>query len=169
MASQKSDLRRRGFGSFGLSVRLASIANPTPQLTYRPFCLDTGYLLRDHQPCRQLKNLQLADKISYLARQAGLEPATYGLEGRCSILLSYWRGKRPRRFMVNSGKRGYVIQNRLTDVNHRGRQQGRDKTHPPPAMRERGRPCHVPQLKRDGLEDQASRISLRRRPTDCRP
>ena len=26
-----------------------------------------------------------------MARQAGLEPATYCLEGSCSILLSYWR------------------------------------------------------------------------------
>ena len=26
-----------------------------------------------------------------LARQEGFEPATYGLEGRCSIRLSYWR------------------------------------------------------------------------------
>ena len=26
-----------------------------------------------------------------MARQEGFEPATYGLEGRCSIRLSYWR------------------------------------------------------------------------------
>ncbi len=26
-----------------------------------------------------------------LARQEGLEPSTHGLEGRCSIQLSYWR------------------------------------------------------------------------------
>ena len=26
-----------------------------------------------------------------MARQAGLEPATYCLEGSCSVQLSYWR------------------------------------------------------------------------------
>ena len=29
-----------------------------------------------------------------LARQAGLEPAAHGLEGHCSIQLSYWRSRR---------------------------------------------------------------------------
>ena len=39
-----------------------------------------------------------SDQLSYthhiLARQKGLEPLTHGLEGRCSIQLSYWRNLR---------------------------------------------------------------------------
>ena len=39
-----------------------------------------------------------SDLLSYthhtLARQKGLEPLTHGLEGRCSIQLSYWRNLR---------------------------------------------------------------------------
>jgi hypothetical protein len=32
----------------------------------------------------------LAERYALLASQAGFEPATYGLEVRCSIQLSYW-------------------------------------------------------------------------------
>src|SRR5690606_1570749 len=38
-----------------------------------------------------------------LARQEGVEPSTYGLEGRCSIQLSYWRP----RGSVLVGARGF--------------------------------------------------------------
>jgi hypothetical protein len=36
-----------------------------------------------------------------VVRQGGLEPPTHGLEGRCSIHLSYWRTKTERGFFVN--------------------------------------------------------------------
>ena len=38
---------------------------------------------------RQYHHIQKSEAL--LARQEGLEPPTYCLEGSCSILLSYWR------------------------------------------------------------------------------
>ena len=35
------------------------------------------------------------------ARQKGFEPLTHGLEGRCSILLSYWRSCRGERIRTS--------------------------------------------------------------------
>ena len=35
----------------------------------------------------------------FLARQKGLEPLAYCLEGSCSIQLSYWRMRAPKRGM----------------------------------------------------------------------
>ncbi len=36
-----------------------------------------------------------------LARQEGFEPSTHGLEGRCSVLLSYWRNGRGERIRTS--------------------------------------------------------------------
>ena len=35
-----------------------------------------------------------AKLLRRMARQKGLEPLTHGLEGRCSVRLSYWRKNR---------------------------------------------------------------------------
>ena len=36
-----------------------------------------------------------------LARQGGIEPPTHGLEGRCSVHLSYWRAGRGERIRTS--------------------------------------------------------------------
>ena len=48
-----------------------------------------------HRPFRyqRLPLRQLQSRAGCLARQKGLEPLTRGLEGRCSVHLSYWRDR----------------------------------------------------------------------------
>ena len=51
-----------------------------------------------------------SNQLSYthhMARQKGLEPLTHGLEGRCSIQLSYWR--KLRRLPENDPADSYVL------------------------------------------------------------
>ena len=43
-------------------------------------------------PARGLPSAH-SDGTLYVARQKGLEPLTRGLEGRCSVHLSYWRDR----------------------------------------------------------------------------
>ena len=52
---------------------------------------------RNHNPglyqLSYVHHCSFADRAPEMARPAGLEPATLGLEGRCSIRMSYGRGK----------------------------------------------------------------------------
>ena len=48
---------------------------------------NTGTTIRCLRPLGDTHHM----KLEYLARQEGLEPPTYCLEGSCSIQLSYWR------------------------------------------------------------------------------
>ena len=57
---------------------------------------------RKRVPSRRAKITRYRAKST---RQEGIEPPTYGLEGRCSIRLSYWR--EARRIATNIGVRGF--------------------------------------------------------------
>ena len=46
---------------------------------------------RNHNPVLCQLNYTHHIQFAEVARQEGLEPPTYCLEGSCSILLSYWR------------------------------------------------------------------------------
>ena len=46
---------------------------------------------RNHNPVLCQLNYTHHIQFAEMARQEGLEPPTYCLEGSCSILLSYWR------------------------------------------------------------------------------
>ena len=48
-------------------------------------------MIRAADPKMRTLRVQSATGLT-ATRQPGLEPGTYGLEGRCSIQLSYWRG-----------------------------------------------------------------------------
>ena len=93
---------------------MSSIADGTCGVLCLRFGVDDGTRThdnRDHNPgLYQLSYVHRTSLVSRLACPAGLEPATLGLEGRCSIRLSYGHDSRcaPSRPRRHGGRESYV-------------------------------------------------------------
>ena len=68
-----------------------SAAQPNPALTRQKKGPSPKRLYNSFTKTKNSHSTNRANWLFLLARQEGFEPPTHGLEGRCSIRLSYWR------------------------------------------------------------------------------